>query len=198
MAVKLCLDLVPNNFRSQFRKAFRERHVFEMLLLIGNDETLSFVSMNDEQLKRKGIYEPMLLHAFTGCRVNNNHITITQLQEMFANADRDKLLAAGDPLPDGESFTIYRGVGGVECERKECSYSWTLDFNIACWYASRARLFRLEDPAVYTASVDRAEVMAFCNDRQENEVICLPVEICRMELLWSEIEKAGKARNSNE
>jgi hypothetical protein len=33
----------------------------------------------------------------------------SMIRELFETADKDRLLAAGDPLPGDEPFTIYRG-----------------------------------------------------------------------------------------
>ncbi len=43
-------------------------------------------------------------------------------------ADREKLLSLGDPIPDQEFFTLYRGIsGGKGQARRVKGLSWTSD-----------------------------------------------------------------------
>jgi hypothetical protein len=121
----------------------------------------------------RGIYKESLLAAFVGCRVNNAAYTVGDLLRLFEIADRDRLLAVG-PIPAGESFVLYRGVAGVGDARRIRGYFWTISPAVACWFAARAALFGLAEPAVYTATVHRKEMLACCVDRGEAEFICRP------------------------
>ena len=109
------------------------------------------------------------------------------IQFMFDWADRDKLRAAGDPLPGPGPFTVYRGVGRERSERQVDGMSWTLSFDVACYFALRG----FHDPAVYQATVEAAEVYCFYNDRGEEEFICRPKESKRMKLTRKEIKKGS-------
>lgn len=116
----------------------------------------------------RGIYEESLLAAFVGCRVNNAAYTVGDLVRLFEIADRERLLAVG-PVPAGESFVLYRGAAGVGNARRIRGYSWTISPAVACWFAARAARSGLAKPAVYTATVQRKEVLACCGGREEAE-----------------------------
>ena len=97
---------------------------------------------------------------------------------MFDLADHEKLIQAGDPVPDQETFTVYRGVGGNGRARRVNGYSWTSSFDTAVWFAKRAKLFGLNDPAVFTVTVPRETIMACCNERDEREYLLrLPLPV---------------------
>jgi hypothetical protein len=178
------MDLDLSLFEPQLcglaRAAFEEGNAGGFLLCAGNHYGLSIVRDNLLQLLERGIYEPALLTAYTGCRGNNRHWPTTTLQRLFNLADRAKLRAAGDPLPDGDRFTIYRGVSGSSYYRKVRSFSWTLDRERAEWFAHRFDVLGLADPAVYRAVVRREQVLAFFNGRQEQEIIGRPWRCERM------------------
>jgi hypothetical protein len=152
----------------------------------GNHNALALVADNIAALKRRGIYEPALLQAFTITRTNHAGWSPSVIGCLFALADRAKLLAAGDPLPDGETFTVYRGVRGVGRRRRiTTGYSWTLDRGCACWFTQRYT--HLPDPAVYEATISRSEVLAYDEGRSEREVICRPHQTRRLRLTAEQI-----------
>jgi hypothetical protein len=132
---ELNLDLIPPVLRAMALEAFDEGDPHSFLCLAPNDYGLEIVRDNAARLFERGIYEAALLHAYTQCRMNHLHFPLARLKRLFEAADRDKLGAAGDPLPPGERFTLYRGVAGRE--RRVRSFSWTLDLAAACWFAAR-------------------------------------------------------------
>ena len=74
---------------------------------------LDLVFDNLAALKYRDIYETALVHAFTGCKTNNHCWNTDALHYLFRLGDRDRLRAAGEPLPSPGPFTAYRGVSGV-------------------------------------------------------------------------------------
>jgi hypothetical protein len=136
---------------------------------------LNLVAANAVPLLRQGMYEDALLHAFTSCHENNFNVPVSNLTYLFSLANPHKLRKAGDPLPDSETFTIYRGVSGERRKRRVRSYSWTLDLDRACWFALR---LTLPAPSVYSAAVPRAKILAYYNGRGEQEIVCRP-DRCR-------------------
>jgi len=146
-----------------------------------SNATLHVVFDNARQLKRRGIYESALIHGYVGTKTNFGNWTTPVLQFMFDFADRAKLLSAGEPLPDGDKFTVYRGVAGKGCKRRVRGFSWTLDYEKAEWFANRFNYFG--DPAVFQATIDRADVLAYTNQRNEQEIICRPRSAKRIKSL---------------
>lgn len=110
------------------------------------------------------------------------------LEEFFLEADPDKLLAAGDPLPGPGPFTIYRGISGGGEERRERGFSWTLHKDLACWFAAR---LHLRAPAVLMARITAREVGAFL--KGEDEIIAQPQKYERLKMTAAEIRQGAEA-----
>lgn len=71
-------------------------------------------------------------------------------------------------LPDGK-FTIYRGGEGN-------SFSWTTSLKVAQWFANRWG----ESHPVWTATIDKSNVIGYYNGRNEFEVIVNPDDISHL------------------
>jgi hypothetical protein len=142
----------------------------EILMLLDNTRELVFVADNMAWLHTLGKYEVCLAEAFIDTRTNYAHWTLAALKRLFAIADRDRLRAAGDPLPPGETFTLYRGVAGAGKMRRPSGPSWTADMERAKWFALRVP--NLQCRAVYTATVRREDVLFYSNEREEKEYVC--------------------------
>jgi hypothetical protein len=120
-------------------------------------------------LLKQGIYEKALLAAFADCALNNARYPVADLALMFKIADRQRLRAAGDPLPGRGPFTLYRGVAGDGRGRRVRGYSWTASFKKAKWFAER--LPRRADPAVYEVEAPERWVLVYTNERKEQEFL---------------------------
>jgi hypothetical protein len=153
-----------------------------------NHSALDTVRRNLELLRQRGIYESALISAFVGCKYNNRQHRIWDIIFLLSIADRDKLRAAGSSLPGVGPFVVYRGVHGTGRDRRVRGLSWTLDRDIAAWFASR---FSGADQAVYTATVTAEEVYCFYDDRKEREVICHPAKAKRIDISLDEIRAAA-------
>ena len=104
-------------------------------------------------------------------RVNTAGWRLSDLDVLFKCADRERLRAAGDPLPPCGCFTLYRGVAGVKRRRREAGYSWTRSPERAAWFAMR---FHLGDPALLVTNVNAEDVLAYLGDEKERgeELFC--------------------------
>lgn len=154
---------------------------------MSNEVCLFFVVNNLPRLIAKGKYEEALLNSYIGTRVNYSHWDFFVIKRLFDLADPKKLRAAGDPVPEGDTFTLYRGISGKKGKRRVNGYSWTSSLNKAKWFATRFE--HLENPAVYKVTVPREWVLAFSNERQEAEYILklpLPVRPRRLSLQLKE------------
>jgi hypothetical protein len=137
----------------------------------------TLVFRNWAALKARGLYERALLEAFIATRTNNRDWPLYLLRWLFEQCDRSRLLAAGDPLPDGERFTIYQGVAGRGRARRIDGLLWTRDLERARWFANwYANRFSLHHPAVFALEVARADVLAYMHEsgRKEQEFIVIP------------------------
>jgi hypothetical protein len=81
---------------------------------------------------------------------------------------------AACPLPDviGEPVRVWRGACGVSVIQARACFRWTLDRDMACWFA-----MRFADPArkplVLAAEVPRGEIVLYTNEREEAEAVLM-------------------------
>lgn len=168
---ELNLERVPVFVRDRTKECFAAGNVAGMLITMPNTECLEFVARNAEALKRRGIYEPALAGAFSDTRTNFATYPPSLIKFAFHMADRKKLLAAGDPLPPGKTFKVYRGVAGLKRWRRHIGPSWTGDVEKARWFARRSALAGLPNPAVLVATIRREDVYYYTNHRNEHEFV---------------------------
>ena len=165
----LDLSLVDPSLRDRATKAFVEGDVVGLMCKMDNLNCLAFVDQNRKALQDRGIYEVALLDAYNGPRTNWHDWSLEKLEELFLYAARGRLLEAGDPLPPGDEFTLYRGVAGEEPFRKEAGLSWTPSLERAKWFATRYQ--NLTRQAVRVTTASREEIYAYTNERDEEDFI---------------------------
>jgi hypothetical protein len=152
--------------------------------------TLAIVVDNSMQLQERGLYEAALVHGFVGCKVNHARWSMTFIEHLFRNGDRNKLRAVGQPLPGNGPFKLYRGVAGTGRARKQRGMSWTHSLDVACWFANRFAATQ-GDAAIYTAIVKATDIYCFIGDRTEREFICRPRTYKRLEITAGELKLAA-------
>lgn len=186
LSQELDLSMVPLGAREEVREYFRKGYTEGILGASGTHNEMVIVVHNLQQFRDRGILESAMLSAFTGPKTNHSHLNDDLIATMFSCCDRQRLIAAGDPLPDGETFTIYRGVAGHGRARRLAGFSWTADVNVACWFARR---FYLAHPHILTATVSRPDILAFWNCRDEREFIVRPTQFTRLQMTAEDMER---------
>ena len=172
---RLWLDPIPSVLRATAERQFESGDWLGFLSLADNSASLTLVALNQTALLDRGIYEAALLHALTASRLNNRHWSVRELAALVARADITRLRAAGDPPPETSPLTVFRGVAGRGRARRVRGFSWSRSLPVAAWFARRAGAsFGLADPAVYRATVTARDVLAYVNDRREEEVFLMP------------------------
>src|SRR5207244_1151551 len=129
----------------------------------GSEYWLDLLAANAALLTELDIYERGLLVALFGSRTNN-YARRDMALSLIRQANRGKLLAAGDPLPGPGPFTLYRGVAGRGPARQVRGLSWTGSLETARWFARRYP--GLGDPAVFTAVVQANDVLSYTHARR--------------------------------
>lgn len=167
------LKPIPDGLRAEAVARLQAGDVCGFLGLASNTDGLDLIVKNFEMFHSSGRYEQALLWAFTITRTSHAHFPLEVLKTLFECADRTRLRAAGDPLPGSGPFTLYRGVGGVGRGRRVRGLSWSASEERARWFADRAKAFGLPDPAVFRVTVDDRDVLAYVDDREEQEFIVL-------------------------
>jgi len=165
----LWLDPIPEVFRADAREAINAGDA-EFLSYASNMDSFHLVFYNQDHLIARGIFEAALLYAVTMPRVNNHHVPPWALACLFRRADRNRLRAAGDPLPGPGPFTLYRGVAGRGAARRVRGYSWTASFEKAKWFAQRLASI-LADPTVFRVEAPESWVLAYDNGGNEQEFL---------------------------
>jgi hypothetical protein len=173
------MDLVSRNRIQRLMdeaKEFWEKGDEERFLHLAYEFGLTFVLNYSDLLEQLGKYELALLDAYQSSKLNYSHWSMGDLKYFFEAADVEKLRAAGDPIPDQKTFTLYRGVAGQGRKRRVNSFSWTGSPHIAAWFAVRLSWLDLEDPAVFTVTVPNESIMA--HTKYEDEYLLrLPLPV---------------------
>ncbi len=139
---------------------------------------LPTVAQHRERLQRRGTFERALIRAYYASRGTLYQWDRTWFEELFlVHADRSRLLAESDPLPDGDEFTVFRGVAGSGACRRENGLSWTFDRTVASRFMGVGVELGLERPALLEGLVKRWNVIAYIARRCESEVICTNVAV---------------------
>lgn len=150
-----------------------------------------FLLENAYRMKQRGIYEPALACAYKCSSLGFRGCPKDYINFLFALADMDNLRKAGDPIPSGESFTLFRGVSGPKKYHRTFP-SWTSDYWTAAWFAVR---FNEKNPTIYQAEVTREDIL-FYDDRSEKDfVVMCPAEPQILEVDWDVVGKEAKERH---
>jgi hypothetical protein len=190
MQTSLNLNAVHPLFIDQAVQAFEAGDAGRLIFSCGGnrDSELALVADNIPLLQQRGIYEKCLLYAFTRARTNFHHWPLKNIQTLFSNVDKERMRAAGDAIPQDLKMRIYRGIAGGRSRRPR-GFSWTFSLEAACWFSTR---FNLADPCVLVSEIKNETVLAFTNDRHEQEVICRPTKFQNMKLTLKEIKDGAQ------
>ena len=173
---------IPESEQSCFYQAWLDRDAPAMLAIMGSNYGIAFVWDNLRALRDACILEEAFAEAYT----SRSGIMGSQLYRIAEHivmfCDHRKLQSLGDPLPDQESFTIYRGVKNTGIRNIWKRMSWTLDAGIASWFAQcyRTSLSAPDSrPAVFAADVTDEDILLYCRERGEEEVLINPKTMVR-------------------
>jgi len=182
------LRLVDTLLQQRARDMLDARYPRGFLELVPEMEQIELVSDNLAMLRSRGIYEEALLLALTAPERSLRHVPLSRLRKLLRVADRRRLRAAGMPIPGRGPYVLYRGVAGEpEWVRRERGISWTSKREIAAWFARRSP--DLKDPAVYQVTVEKKSVLAYWNERGEDEyLVDLPRNLTLHRLPWGPVQ----------
>lgn len=183
-------------------QAYLDGDASGLLCCISNDNYsnnyLDFVIENKEALTKRGIFECAITEAFSSPKRNNVQFSPMYLQYLFTCGEKNKYRQAGDELPEGDIYTIYRGVAGKRNFRHVRGLSWTSSIECACWFATRYE--KLLDPAIYRAKVKREDVYCYLHEekgRGEFEFVCRPESVSKMKLSLDKMRELSSIWENN-
>lgn len=140
----------------QAKAAARRGNVEGILCCADSNESLYLFSKNLEWFSLNGLYEKALLAAWVNQKVMPRNGNVL-MKRALRSANRKKLMEHSDPLPEGDTFVVYRGAQ----KGKARGVSWTLDPNVARRFAN---LFGLGGGTVYKTVVQRSDIFAYVSD----------------------------------
>ena len=73
-----------------------------------------------------------------------------------------------------EMLTIYRGCNKIEFETKCFGNSWTWRRDVAEYFAFRGKGCKEEDGSVFSAVINKNDIWALLEERNEHEIVCPP------------------------
>lgn len=146
---------------------------YQIYSLINSPYALTFLRFSQPYLSKED-FSSILVDAWMKSEYANRDANVSKerLVSMFKQADRAKLMsdmertqldALADPV------TVYRGVTAYNAENIR-ALSWTLDYDIAVWFAHRFG----EDGMVYQAQIKKEHIFALLTGRNESEVVLDP------------------------
>jgi hypothetical protein len=167
----LAIPVITPALLDQAVEGLEQKNVLRFLgCANGNEYWLDLLAANVPLLKELDLYERGLLDALIASRTNN-YVHRDKIPLLIEHADRAKLLAAGDPLPGPGPFLLYRGVAGRGSARRVRGLSWTASLDRARFFARRYP--ELHDPAVFRVTVSAEHVLAYTNERKEEEFLVI-------------------------
>ena len=128
--------------------------------------SMYLLTRNWSWFKRRELHVKALLFAWSNQKVA--YQWEPAMRYHLLECDRADLFNCSDPFPEGESYTLYRGVQRKSDPR---GISWTTSLEVARWFATRMG----GNGTVHTATVKRKDVYAHIHEsgRGEHEMLLL-------------------------
>lgn len=153
------------------------RHLFQM---ISNPYKATFFKLTEEYLSDKDFSQSLasawMLSEFPN---GDTNVSIADFVRFFKRANKDFLMTKSEicrinHLPD--IVTVYRG---LQRNSKLKGMSWTLDLEVAKWFANRFG----HNGLVYQAMVQKKDILAYFDGRNEKEIIVDPKRLSEITLV---------------
>jgi len=152
-----------NSFTGRLIEEYaKERDIDGIASLMSQRNSFGFVAANVEWLKSYDAYERCLVVSWTSAYVNPHEFPLYEQKRLFRIADRKRLRAAGEPMPKGKKFVLYRGCSGAGLGKNKYGISWTDDLYLAKHRATESIEGSIPiRPVVYRTLVDEKNVYAY-------------------------------------
>jgi len=161
------LEPIARSRRDEALEAIKDGDVVGFLGMESQEKGLEIVACNLHPLLANGLLEQAFVEAWIRTRTNWTTFPFRTIRRILRHCGRERLRAAGDKIPPGDTFTLYRGVAGLGVMRREEGLSWTRSVERAASFATRLEHV-LARPAVLTTEVSRAEVLFYSDGRNDD------------------------------
>lgn len=155
------------------RVEFKNGNPKGFVCMAPSQSAMQLVMDNIYPLLKRGIFEEAFMYGYVAGRIASTGLLVPdEMEFLLSFCDRGKLLKAGDPLPEGDRYVLYRGVGDEDDIQSVRRWSWTSSLEKAWWFAKDAsKTYGTNNPAVYRLEVEKGQVLAYTNQRKEEEYI---------------------------
>lgn len=191
---KTDLEAIKKVMKSMLREERKQRFIDEtnsldsLLLLVEKYDLFDLLEKIEHLLSQSDLSTTLKdIWTYVECANYDNPLSVEALVGIFRSCNPEVLMGEDDyryyqELPD--ELTVYRGTIDND-EDNIKSMSWTLNKDVAIWFAKRFRGI-LGDGFAYKAKINKAYVLAYFSNRNESTVVVNPFGLHDIE----EIESA--------
>lgn len=151
------------------------REVWQILMMLNKPYYFAFIKFTHNYMSKKDLAS-VLAHAWVSVEYSNDDANLSPVDiiELMESVDKRDLMTKDDyesyeSLPD--NVTVYRGVTKFNENRCSESLSWTLDTDVAKFFANR---FNTGTGKIYSKTINKSDIVAYFNTRNEKEIIIRP------------------------
>lgn len=149
---------------------------WEILCLMNKPYYFAFIKFAHDMMSNKDL-GMILSHAWVSVEYSNNDTNLRpdEIVNLMSCLPKELLMTEEDlHVYNGllDKFTVFRGVNPQNVKYVDCALSWTLDIEIAKFFANR---FNSDGSGkVYGKVIDKSDVLAYFNTRNEQEEVIIP------------------------
>ena len=166
------LNNVPVELREHAQKYLDAGDIEGMLFTLPSKERLGFVAWNRDALILRGMLEKAFVSAYVSDDMGMFPIyDAIELILEFCNREHMRETLYPPPVKK-KRYKLYRGVVNIEEAMGKFygGYSWTSSYTVAHNFAlRRARMLKMNDPAVLVSFIRHENILFYSNDRKEDE-----------------------------
>lgn len=161
------LDYFKKNINEQIA---RTEKYSDFLFFLNDTYYMAFLKFTESFISKKDLSK-YLSYAWVNSEYTNRNADLpkSQMIRIFSKTDKCALMGKENynvyaSLP--QELTVYRGIS-IDDDKNIKALSWTLDKEQASWFATRFS----RNGYVYEAKIDKKDIFAFFNDRNEQEIV---------------------------
>lgn len=165
----LCTEEQYERHMTGRRQAFEKASPREVIGLVRDGAAIECLHYCRKYFIEHDCFEESLVNAWTRSDMIHMKLGHYLMGKLLRRADQDRLRAAGDAIPEGDTFTIYRGCsgGGVNINAARECFSWTHSLDVAEWFAIRWQ----REPVIYRTTIQRQDIVFYNNRSHEMEIV---------------------------
>jgi hypothetical protein len=171
LLIEKALASTPSWGSEYVRPAFEgdEEAAFSLCVSLRDHDRARMTGLMYRAQVRPAAFQAMLTGALSQSHYYNSVLAEAGGRRSLVKWLRYAAYTLPENLPN--MVTIYRGVRGCTSQQGAKGLSWSLDFDVAAWFAVVHRHWVSGQPLVVQAHVRCSDLLFYSNDREEQEVI---------------------------